>query len=51
MTLQRRPWLCPALLLAAAFAFRTLALIDATALWIDEHYSVRKSFQPSVSVL
>ena len=51
MTWLRRPWLCLALLLAAAFAFRTLALIDATALWSDELYSVGKSFQPSVTEL
>lgn len=33
--------------LCAAFAFRALGLIDATALWSDELYSVGKSFQPS----
>ena len=29
-----------ALLIAVAFAFRSLWLIDATALWSDELYSV-----------
>ena len=30
-----------------AFGLRALLLIDATALWSDELYSVGKSFQPS----
>jgi mannosyltransferase len=34
-------------LVCAAFAFKALALIDATTLWSDELYSVGKSFQPS----
>ena len=40
-------WTLMAALVAAAFALRTLVLIDATALWSDELYSVGKSFQPS----
>ena len=40
-----------ALLIAVAFAFRSLWLIDATALWSDELYSVGKSFQPSLGEL
>ena len=40
-----------ALLIAVVFAFRTLWLIDATALWSDELYSVGKSFQPSLGEL
>ena len=40
-------WTLLAVLVAAAFAMRTLVLIDATALWSDELYSVGKSFQPS----
>ena len=38
-------------LVCAAFAFKALALIDATTLWSDELYSVGKSFQPSYSSL
>ena len=48
MTVRHRPWITLALLIAAAFALRTLWLIDATALWSDELYSVGKSFQPSL---
>jgi hypothetical protein len=33
------------------FAFRALSLIDATALWTDELYSVGKSFQASPATL
>ena len=40
-------WTLMAALVVAAFALRTLVLIDATALWSDELYSVGKSFQPS----
>ena len=40
-------WTLVAALVAVAFALRTLLLIDATALWSDELYSVGKSFQPS----
>ena len=40
-----------AALIAAAFAARTLLLVDATALWSDELYSVGKSFQPSLGAL
>ena len=44
-------WLWLAGLIAAAFALRTLLLIDATALWSDELYSVGKSFQASPAAL
>ena len=44
-------WTLGAGLVATAFALRTLSLIDATALWSDELYSVGKSFQPSLGVL
>ena len=37
--------------LCLAFGLRALLLIDATALWGDELYSVGKSFQPSFSRL
>jgi len=40
-----------ALLIAVAFAFRSLQLIDAIALWSDELCSVGKSFQPSLGEL
>ena len=40
-------WLWLTGLIAGAFAVRTLLLIDATALWSDELYSVGKSFQAS----
>ena len=40
-------WLWLAAVIAGAFALRTLQLIDATALWSDELYSVGKSFQAS----
>ena len=39
------------LLVCAAFAFRSLGLIDATGLWTDELYTTGKSFQPSYSAL
>ena len=45
------PCLWCAVLLALAFGLRTLLLIDATALWSDELYSVGKSFQPSPATL
>ena len=35
------------MVLCLAFSLRTLLLIDATALWSDELYSVDKSFQSS----
>ena len=38
-------------LVCAAFALRSLGLIDATSLWSDELYSVGKSFQPSYADL
>ena len=40
-------WLFLVMVLCLAFAVRTLLLIDATALWSDELYSVGKSFQSS----
>ena len=44
---MKRIWLFLVMVLCLAFAVRTLLLIDATALWSDELYSVGKSFQPS----
>ena len=46
---MKRSWLVLALCLA--FGLRALLLIDATALWSDELYSVGKSFQPSFGSL
>ena len=43
--MQRWAWLAG--LICGVFALRTLLLIDATALWSDELYSVGKSFQAS----
>ena len=43
--MQRWAWLAG--LICGAFALRALLLIDATALWSDELYSVGKSFQAS----
>ena len=51
MTVRSGSGITVALLIAAAFALRTLWLIDATALWSDELYSVGKSFQPSLPEL
>ena len=51
MTVRGWSWITLALLISAAFALRTLWLIDATALWSDELYSVGKSFQPSLAEL
>jgi mannosyltransferase len=44
---MKRLWLLLVMALCLAFALRTVLLIDATALWSDELYSVGKSFQPS----
>ena len=44
---MKRNWLLLVAALCLAFGFRVLSLIDATALWSDELYSVGKSFQPS----
>ena len=44
---MKRIWLFLVMVLCLAFAVRTLLLIDATALWSDELYSVGKSFQSS----
>lgn len=45
---MNRRWMPMAVVLVcAAFALRSLGLIDATSLWADELYSVGKSFQPS----
>lgn len=43
-------WLLP-IGVAAVFAVRCLALIDATSLWGDELSTARKSFQPSLGFL
>ena len=49
---MKRSWLVLVLALCLAFGLRAFLLIDATALWSDELYSVGKSFQPSfVSLL
>ena len=48
---MKRSWLVLVALLCLAFGLRALLLIDATALWSDELYSVGKSFQPSFSSL
>ena len=48
----RRNWLWLLMVfVCAAFAFKALLLIDATSLWIDELFSVGKSFQPDFSAL
>ena len=44
---MKRSWLVLVVVLCMAFGLRALLLIDATALWSDELYSVGKSFQPS----
>jgi hypothetical protein len=44
---MKRSWLLLALATCLAFGLRALLLVDATALWSDELYSVGKSFQPS----
>ena len=44
---MKRSWLVLVLALCLAFGLRALLLIDATALWSDELYSVGKSFQSS----
>ena len=44
---MKRNWLLLVAALCLAFGLRVLSLIDATALWSDELYSVGKSFQPS----
>ena len=44
---MKRSWLVLVLALCLAFGLRALLLIDATALWSDELYSVGKSFQPN----
>ena len=48
---MKRSWLLLALAICLAFGLRALLLVDATALWSDELYSVGKSFQPSFSYL
>ena len=48
---MKRSWLVLVVLLCLAFGLRALLLIDATALWSDELYSVGKSFQSSFSSL
>ena len=41
---MKRSWLVLVAVLCLAFGLRALLLIDATALWSDELYSVGKSF-------
>ena len=48
---MKRRLLLLALAVCLVFGLRALLLIDATALWSDELYSVGKSFQPSFSRL
>ena len=48
---MKRSCLVLVVVLCLAFGLRTLLLIDATALWSDELYSVGKSFQSSFSSL
>ena len=48
---MKRSWLVLVVALCLAFGLRALLLIDATALWSDELYSVGKSFQPSFGSL
>ena len=48
---MKRSWFVLVVALCLAFGLRALLLIDATALWSDELYSVGKSFQPSFSSL
>ena len=42
----KSPWLLLAVAICLAFGFRALLLIDASTLWLDELYTVGKSFQP-----
>ena len=44
---MKRSCLLLALAICLAFGLRALLLVDATALWSDELYSVGKSFQPN----
>ena len=48
---MKRSWCVLVVALCLAFGLRALLLIDATALWSDELYSVGKSFQPSFNSL
>ena len=48
---MKRSWLVLVMGVCLVFGLRTVWLIDATALWSDELYSVGKSFQPSFSRL
>ena len=48
---MKRSWIVLVVALCLAFGLRALLLIDATALWSDELYSVGKSFQPSFGSL
>ena len=48
---MKRIWLVFVTVVCLAFGLRAVWLIDATALWSDELYSVGKSFQPSFSSL
>ena len=44
---MKRRWLLLALAICLAFGLRALLLVDATALWSDELYSVGKRLQSS----
>ena len=44
---MKRSWLLLVLAVCLVFGLRALLLVDATALWSDELYSVGKSFQPN----
>ena len=48
---MKRSWLVLVMAVCLVFGLRALLLIDATALWSDELYSVGKSFQPSFGSL
>ena len=48
---MKRSWLVLVVALCLAFGLRAVLLIDATALWSDELYSVGKSFQLSFGSL
>ena len=47
---MKRSWIV-VVAVCLAFGLRALLLVDATALWSDELYSVGKSFQPSFCLL
>ena len=47
---MKRSWIV-VVAICLAFGLRALVLIDATALWSDELYTFRKSFQPDYGAL